>query len=189
MGFLELFLLAIALSMDAFAVSICKGLSLPRLSIKHYIIVGGYFGFFQGLMPLIGYALGASFETYIQSFAPWIAFGLLSFIGLCMIIESQKRDMSEDTQVREDFDKSFSFKCMLPLALATSIDALAAGISLAVLHVQIIWAVIIIGVTTFLFSALGIKIGHAFGSKHKSIAELLGGIILIILGIKILFGY
>ena len=178
MGFIELFILAVGLSMDAFAVSICKGLSVQRLRPRHALICGAYFGGFQALMPLIGWLLGRQFEELIKSIDHWIAFGLLVLIGANMIRESFGKD--------EEVNDSFSFKTMLPLAIATSIDALAVGVTFAFLEVQIVPAILLIGVTTFAISAAGVKIGNVFGAKYKSKAELAGGIILILLGIKIL---
>ena len=178
MGFIELFILAVGLSMDAFAVSICKGLSVQRLRPRHALICGAYFGGFQALMPLIGWLLGRQFEELIKSIDHWIAFGLLVLIGANMIRESFGKD--------EEVNDSFSFKTMLPLAIATSIDALAVGVTFAFLEVQIVPAISLIGVTTFAISAAGVKIGNVFGTKYKSKAELAGGIILILLGIKIL---
>lgn len=178
MSFIELFIIGIGLSMDAFAVAICKGLSTKKMSVTTPVAVGMYFGVFQALMPLIGYFLGANFKSYIVSFDHWIAFVLLFIIGTNMIKEA-----GEDNR---EADSSLSFKTMLPLAVATSIDALAVGVTFAFLSVKIIPAVTIIGATTFILSALGVKIGNIFGSKYKSKAELLGGIILILMGTKIL---
>ncbi|MEA4901408.1 manganese efflux pump MntP family protein [Desulfitobacterium sp.] len=178
MGFFELLTIAIGLSMDAFAVSISKGLSLKRMSYKHAVIVGLYFGIFQALMPVIGYFLGTQFKESITTLDHWIAFFLLSVIGLNMIRES--RDESEEV------DDSFNLKSMVILSVATSIDALAVGVTFAFLQVHIFSAVTIIGITTFLFSFVGVKIGNGFGTKFKSKAELAGGIILIGMGIKIL---
>lgn len=179
MGLLELFLTAVALSMDAFAVSVCKGLSTKKLKFKHYLIVGAYFGGFQALMPTIGYFLGKAFERYITAFDHWIAFGLLALIGANMIREALSGE-------QESSNDSFAIKTMLVMAVATSIDALAVGISFGVIDgVNIIAAVSFIGVTTFILSAVGLKIGNTFGSKYESKAELAGGIILILLGIKL----
>lgn len=179
MGIFDLIIIAIGLSMDAFAVSVCKGLSVQRVQVKHIASVGLYFGGFQALMPLIGYILGKQFESMITSVDHWIAFVLLSIIGGNMIREALNGD-------EEEMDDSFSFKTMIPLAVATSIDALAIGVTFAFLQVNIIPAVLIIGAITFGFSAAGIKIGNVFGAKYKSKAELAGGVILILLGIKIL---
>ncbi|MGN1422006.1 MAG: manganese efflux pump MntP family protein [Oscillospiraceae bacterium] len=180
MGIIELLLLAVGLSMDAFAVSICKGLSVSRLSPKHYLLVGAWFGGFQALMPLIGYFLGSTFEKYIVSFDHWIAFALLALIGGNMIRESLSKD-------EEDADGSFGFRSMLLLAVATSIDALAVGVTFALVSdVNIFASVGVIGVTTFLLSAVGLKIGNVFGAKYKSKAELVGGVILVLIGVKIL---
>lgn len=180
MGLLELFILAVGLSMDAFAVSVCKGLATQRVNPKHMIIAGIWFGGFQALMPLIGYFLGTAFEKYVTAVDHWIAFILLGAIGGNMIKEAFSGGENEA-------DGSFGFKTMLVMAIATSIDALAVGITFALLpDVNIVAAVSFIGVTTFILSAVGVKIGNVFGAKYKSKAELAGGIILIILGIKIL---
>ena len=178
MGILELFILAIGLSMDAFAVAICKGLSVQKLEIKHMLIVGAYFGGFQALMPAIGYLLGSQFEHLIVSVDHWIAFFLLLFIGGNMIKESRETDV-------EDLDDDFGFKTMLLLAIATSIDALAVGVTFAFLRVDIVAAVLFIGCITFICSAIGVKLGNVFGAKYKSKAELAGGVILILIGTKI----
>lgn len=174
----ELFILAVGLSMDAFAVSVCKGLSVKALKPKHMLIAGLYFGGFQALMPLIGYLLGVQFQSLIQEFDHWIAFVLLVLIGLSMIRESH--------ECPDELNDSFSFKTMLPLAVATSIDALAVGVTFAFLKVSIVPAVSFIGVTTFILSAAGIRIGNIFGAKYKSRAELIGGLVLILMGVKIL---
>lgn len=179
MGIWELILIAVGLSMDAFAVSICKGLSVKELKLKHALICGLYFGGFQALMPLIGYLLGSGFQQYITAFDHWIAFILLALIGANMIRESFSKE--EDNQ-----SSSFSPKTMLPLAIATSIDALAVGVTFAFLQTEIFSSISIIGVTTFILSAIGVKIGNIFGSKYKSKAELFGGIVLVLMGIKIL---
>ena len=179
MGLLELFLLALGLSMDAFAVSICKGLSVSRLQPRHMAICGLYFGGFQALMPLIGWFLGSQFQSLIVSVDHWIAFALLGVIGVNMIREALGHE-------EEEADPDFSFKAMLPMAIATSIDALAVGITFAFLDVQIVPAVSFIGVTTFICSAIGVKVGNVFGTKFKSKAEFLGGLVLVSLGIKIL---
>ncbi len=178
MSFIELLLLAVGLSMDAFAVSICKGLSVGRLKPRHCATAGAYFGGFQALMPLLGWLLGRQFEGLIKSVDHWIAFGLLGIIGANMIRESFGKD--------ENLNDSFSVKAMLPLAIATSIDALAVGVTFAFLDVNIILSVSLIGATTFAISAAGVKIGNVFGTKFKSKAELLGGAILVLLGMKIL---
>ena len=178
MGLLELFLLAVGLSMDAFAVSVCKGLSTHKLSWKHYLLIGAWFGGFQALMPFLGYLLGSTFEHYITAFDHWVAFVLLLLIGGNMIKES----FGEAEKLNDDF----GFKTMLMLAVATSIDALAVGITFAFLQVRIVPAALLIGVTTFCLSALGIYIGNRFGARYKSRAELAGGIILILIGVKIL---
>ncbi len=178
MSFIELFLIAVGLSMDAFAVSVCKGLSVKRLSPKHALLVGIYFGGFQFLMPVIGYLLGFRFEHIITNIDHWIAFVLLAFIGGNMIKESFGKS--------EELNDDFSFKTMLMMAVATSIDALAVGITFAFLSVRILPAAGLIGITTFIISGAGIYIGNVFGAKYKSRAELAGGVILILIGVKIL---
>lgn len=179
MNFISIFLLAIGLSMDAFAVAVCKGLATQKLDWKKMAIVGLWFGGFQALMPLIGYLLGTSFEQYIIAFDHWIAFALLALIGLNMIHESRSKE-------EETVDASFAFKPMLIMAIATSIDALAVGITLALRQVNVAFAATTIGATTFVVSAIGVKVGNLFGSKYKSTAEMVGGIILVLLGLKIL---
>lgn len=174
----ELFVIAVGLSADAFAVAVCKGLSVEKIQKKHTLIVGLYFGGFQALMPLIGYFLGSKFQSLITEFDHWIALILLSAIGINMIRESFSCDC-------EELDNSFSFKSMFPMAIATSIDALAVGITFAFLSVDIVPAVSFIGVITFILSAIGLMIGNKFGSKFKSKAELLGGIVLVLMGVKI----
>ena len=174
MSLLELFILAVGLSMDAFAVAVCKGLG----------IVGLYFGGFQAGMPLIGYFLGLQFKDYIMSVDHWIAFILLSFLGIKMIQEALSKEDDEDE--KQDEKEMLSFKNMSVLAIATSIDALAVGITLAFLQVDIVPAVSFIGITTFVLSIIGVKIGNVFGIKYKSKAEFVGGIILIFMGVKIL---
>ena len=180
MTLVELFILALGLSMDAFAVSICKGLSMDKMSVKSSVVVGLWFGGFQAFMPLLGFLLGTRFKDYITSFDHCVAFVLLGLIGANMIKESLSSD-------DESMDCSLAFSKMLPLAIATSIDALAVGITFAFLRVDIIPAVSFIGVVTFILSGLGVCVGNIFGAKYKSKAEFLGGLILIILGIKILF--
>lgn len=179
MGLFDLIVIAIGLSMDAFAVSICKGLSVGKVKPTHYLSVGLWFGGFQALMPLIGYLLGKQFESLITSIDHWIAFVLLAIIGGNMIREALGDE-------EESLDNSFSFKTMLPLAVATSIDALAIGVTFAFLRVKILPAVLLIGATTFVISAGGLKIGNTFGTKYKANAEIAGGVILILLGVKIL---
>ncbi|MBP0960487.1 MAG: manganese efflux pump, partial [Oscillospiraceae bacterium] len=160
MSFSELLLIAIGLSMDAFAVAVCKGLSVGKTKVRHYIITGLWFGGFQALMPFLGYLLGTTFEKYIVAFDHWIAFILLSVIGINMIKEGFSKEENET-------DASFSFKNMLLLAIATSIDALAVGVTFALLpDVNIFHAVSLIGMTTFILSAIGIKIGSVFGMKY-----------------------
>ena len=179
MGLLELFILAVGLSMDAFAVSVCKGLAMPKITLKKTLIVGIWFGGFQALMPALGYLLGVQFRDKITAIDHWIAFILLGLIGANMIKEACSGECEQEND-------SLDFRTMLLLAVATSIDALAFGITFAFLNVHLLWAVSFIGVTTFTLSAIGVKIGNIFGTRYKSKAELAGGIILIVLGCKIL---
>ncbi|MDO4267272.1 MAG: manganese efflux pump MntP family protein [Eubacteriales bacterium] len=179
MSLIELFIIAVGLSMDAFAVSICKGLSMRSMSLKNALIIGLYFGSFQALMPLTGYLLGVSFQKTITAYDHWIAFILLGIIGVNMIREA----MSEE---EESCDASVRAKDMLVLAVATSIDALAVGVTFAFLQVQIVPAISFIGCTTFLLSIAGVKAGTVFGCRYKSRAELFGGAVLILMGFKIL---
>ena len=178
MTLIELFILAVGLSMDAMAVAICKGLSVQKLKPRHALITGLYFGGFQAGMPLIGYFLGRSFQSYIESVDHWIAFVLLALIGANMIKESFGG--------AEECNCSFCPKAMLPMAVATSIDALAVGVTFAFLNVSIVPAVSFIGVITFSLSVVGVYVGHLFGAKFKSKAELTGGIVLILMGLRIL---
>ncbi|MGL5693750.1 MAG: manganese efflux pump MntP family protein [Peptostreptococcaceae bacterium] len=184
MGLIELFVLAVGLSMDAFAVAVCKGLSMRKITLKKAAIVGLYFGIFQGGMPLIGYFLGVQFKDYIMNIDHWIAFILLGFLGIKMIQEALSKD--EDDDIVQDEKEMLSFKNMVVLAIATSIDALAVGITLAFLQVDIVPAVLFIGIVTFVLSMIGVKIGNVFGTKYKSKAEFAGGLILICIGSKIL---
>lgn len=187
MGIIELVLIAIGLSMDAFAVSICKGLAMPKMSWKSAGIIGLYFGAFQALMPLIGYFLGISFQDKIMVIDHWIAFVLLAIIGINMIREAlEKESDSCDLTECEEEKCDLRVKTMLVLAVATSIDALAVGITFAFLQVNIVPAVTLIGVITLVCSIGGVKIGNVFGTRYKSRAELAGGIILILIGLKIL---
>lgn len=180
----ELMLLAIAVSMDAFAVSICKGLAMKKVTVKEGLICGVWFGGFQALMPLIGFFLGVLFAKVIQTVDHWVAFALLVFIGFSMIKEtfSKKPDSGESEN-----DADLSAKTMFVMAVATSIDALAVGISLAMIdNVNIVNAVFLIGVFTFVFCIIGVKIGNVFGGRFEKKAKIAGGIILILLGVKIL---
>ncbi|MCI8620448.1 MAG: manganese efflux pump [Clostridia bacterium] len=178
MGILEILLISIGLAMDAFAVSICKGLSIKDLKAKNIIIIGLYFGIFQAGMPLIGFLLGKGFESFVTQIDHWIAFGLLSIIGVNMILETLKKE--------ENINSDIGFKTMILLAIATSIDALAVGITFAFLEANIIGAIFTIGIVTFVISALGVMIGSKFGDKFEKKAQILGGIILIGMGIHIL---
>ena len=179
MGLLELFILAVGLSMDAFAVSVCKGLAMPKISVKKAVIVGIWFGGFQALMPALGYLLGSQFKDSITAVDHWIAFILLGIIGGNMIREACSGECEKEND-------SLDIKTMFLLAVATSIDALAVGITFAFLKVNIVAAASFIGATTFIISAAGVKIGNIFGTKYKAKAELAGGVILILLGLKIL---
>lgn len=178
MSLWELLVIAVGLSMDAFAVSVCKGLSVQKVKPKHYLIVAAYFGGFQALMPLLGYLLGVRFEVMVANVDHWIAFVLLGLIGANMVRESRAGE--------EKLDDSFTVSTMLLLAVATSIDALAIGVTFAFLGVNIVEAIILIGITTGIISGVGLKIGNVFGSRYKSKAEMAGGIVLILMGIKIL---
>ena len=179
MSLITLFITAVGLSMDAFAVSICKGLAMKKHSWKKAIIIGLWFGGFQALMPVIGYFLGSSFESYVNFIDHWIAFVLLSLIGASMIKEAL-------SAAEESVNDSVDAKTMFLLAIATSIDALAVGVTYAFLQVQIVPAVTFIGVITLILSIVGVKIGNVFGTKYKAKAEITGGVILILMGIKIL---
>lgn len=179
MSIWELFIIAVGLSMDAFAVSVCKGLSAGRVRVSHALTAGIWFGGFQALMPFLGWLLGSRFQSFITSIDHWIAFLLLGLIGANMVRESR-------SQEEEEVGASFSPKAMLPLAVATSIDALTVGITFAFLRVNIYWAIALIGVTTFVLSAIGVKAGGVVGERGKSRAELAGGIVLILMGCKIL---
>lgn len=180
MGIGELLLIGIGLSMDAFAASVCQGLKMRKISPKQTLIIALFFGGFQALMPLIGWVLGKQFETYITSIDHWIAFVLLAFIGGKMVFDALKQEDDDKD------DSPFSVREIFLLAIATSIDALAVGITFAFLQTNIWVSISIIGCTTFLLSAVGVFIGHKFGTKHKNKAELAGGIILILIGLKIL---
>lgn len=180
MTVVELFLIAVGVSMDAFAVSICKGLSVRKLRPRHAFSVAMWFGGFQALMPLLGYFVGIRFSDFVTEVDHWIAFALLSVIGANMIKESR------DSSAECEHDSDYSFRKMLALALATSIDALAIGVSFAFLKINIWTAILLIGVTTAMFSGVGLKIGNVFGCRYKSKAEMTGGLILIIMGVRIL---
>lgn len=179
MNFLTLFTIAVGLSMDAFAVSICKGLAMKKITLRKALIVGLWFGGFQALMPLIGYLLGVQFQSKITAVDHWIAFLLLCFIGINMIREACSKE-------EEQTNDSLAVKDMLILAIATSIDALAVGVTFAFLQVNILPAITFIGITTLVLSLIGVKIGNVFGTRYKSKAELAGGIILVLIGVKIL---
>ena len=179
MGIIELILLSIGLGMDAFAVSVCKGISMKKMNWKKACIIGLYFGGFQAIMPVIGYFFGSSFESIITNIDHWIAFILLAIIGAKMIQEAFQKE-------EEEYNEDISVKTMIVLSIATSIDALAVGITFAFLKVNLLLAITLIGTITFILSVIGTKIGNRFGDKYKSKAKLAGGIILIIIGLKIL---
>ena len=179
MGLTEIIILSIGLSMDAFAVAMCKGLSMKKMSWKKAMIIALYFGIFQAVMPLIGYGLGIKFQQSIANIDHWIAFILLTIIGVNMLKEIWNKAESENND-------NVDFKSMIVLAIATSIDALAIGITFAFLKCNIVFSVTCICITTFLLSLIGVKIGNIFGAKYEKKAQLIGGLILILLGIKIL---
>ena len=181
MGLVELFILAVGLSMDAFAVSVCKGLATKNINVKQMVLAGVWFGGFQALMPVIGYLLGQAFAGAIKKYDHWVAFVLLVFIGGNMI-----REAFSDGDGSNESNDSFGAKTMLIMAVATSIDALAVGVTFAFLQVNIFAAVAMIGMTTFMLSFVGVKVGNVFGAKYEKKAELSGGIILILIGLKIL---
>lgn len=183
MGIYQLIILAVSLSMDAFAIAICKGLALGKIMVRQAALVGLYFGISQAAMPTIGYFLGISFRDYIESFDHWIAFGLLAFLGVRMIVEALRGDDDEECSC------SLGFREMALLAIATSIDALAAGISLSVLGASIAIAATFIGITTFTLSFAGVYVGGIFGEKFKTPAEIAGGAALVCLGIKVLIDH
>ena len=189
MDLITLLSISVALSMDAFSVSICKGLATKKFSLKTALLCGLWFGSFQALMPVIGFFLGSQFEHFITNIDHWIAFALLSFIGINMIREALNENEITDVgqqPIADNQGTSTGFKTMLGLAIATSIDALAVGVTFAFLKVNIWFSVMIIGITTFLFSFVGVKIGNVFGSRYSKTAEIIGGVILILLGLKIL---
>ena len=184
MGFIELFLTGVGLSMDAFAVAICKGLGMRKIRWRDALVIALFFGGFQALMPLIGWLLGSQFQQYITSIDHWIAFILLGFIGGKMMVEAVREWNEEETV--EVMDAPIDHKNMFVLAVATSIDALAVGITFAFLNTPIIEAITIIGITTMVLSIIGVIVGNFFGSRYKSKAEFIGGLILVLLGLKIL---
>ncbi len=183
LGIIEILLIAVGLSMDAFAVSLCKGLKMQRVNHRHAFVISLFFGGFQALMPLIGWVLGSQFERYIAAIDHWVAFALLAIVGTKMIIEAVKGESEEQDCSNDHLD----LKELVILAVATSIDALAVGISFAFLDVKILPAVLLIGLTTFVLSYAGVALGNRFGSRYKSKAELAGGVILVLIGLKILF--
>jgi putative Mn2+ efflux pump MntP len=195
MSWIELFLLAAGLSMDAFAVAVCLGLTMAKVSVKKALIVGLYFGAFQAGMPVIGYILGKQFSNQVTNFSHWVVFALLAFLGAKMIWDSLKKEKCDGKECKSRkctkcinirHEASLNFSKMIPLALATSVDAMAVGVSFAFLQVSIVPAISLIGVVTLVVSTVGVKIGNAFGAKFKSKAELAGGIILILMGVWVL---
>ncbi len=178
MSLFDLIMIGISLSMDAFAVSICKGLSVRKVQLSHALICGAWFGAFQAIMPSFGYFLGSRFEHLFNSVGPWVAFILLAVIGVNMVRESFGGD--------ETVDNDFSAKAMLPLAVATSIDAFAVGVSFAAMEANIVVAALLIGCTTFTLSAIGVKVGAVFGDKYRAVSERIGGLVLILIGLKTL---
>ncbi len=184
MGLVELLLISVGLAMDAFAVAVCKGLNMRKINYRHALIIALFFGGFQALMPFIGWLVGTRFASYIDKYDHYVAFVLLAFIGVKMIIDALRGE--EECKDCNDADK-LDIKELLVLAVATSIDALAVGVTFALLpELNIVWSVAIIGVITFLISALGVVIGNRFGSKYQQKAELAGGIILVLIGVKFL---
>lgn len=178
MSLFDLIMIGISLSMDAFAVSICKGLSVRKVQLSHALICGAWFGAFQAIMPSFGYFLGSRFEHLFNSVGPWVAFILLAVIGVNMVRESFDGD--------ETVDNDFSAKAMLPLAVATSIDAFAVGVGFAAMEANIVVAALLIGCTTFTLSAIGVKVGAVFGDKYRAVSERIGGLVLILIGLKTL---
>ena len=179
MGFLELMLLAVGLSMDALAVSICKGLAMDRVTLGRMVLVGLWFGGFQGLMPLLGWLLGSRFSLYITAIDHWIAFALLAILGINMLREARSGDT-------EEASASLGFRVMFAMAVATSIDALAVGITFAFLRVDIVMSVGLISATTFVLALAGVVVGHRFGARYEKAATIAGGIVLVLIGTKIL---
>lgn len=180
MGLGDLVIIAVSLSMDAFAVSICKGLSVSRVRLRHALVCGLWFGAFQSLMPSLGYLLGSQFSDILSQVGCWVAFILLAVIGVNMVKESFDK--------HEELDDDFSAKAMLPLAVATSIDALAVGVGFAAIRVRIVPAVLLIGCITCVLSAIGVKVGALFGARYRAPAERIGGIVLVLMGLKTLLG-
>ncbi len=186
MGFVEIFLIGVGLSMDAFAVSVCKGLSMKRVNYKHALVISLFFGVFQAIMPTIGWALGSQLKVFIDPIDHWIAFGLLAFVGGKMIWDTL-HDSKEDDKTNEEF--KLDIKELFMLAIATSIDALATGIMFAIVQVEIVSTVLLIGCTTFAISFVGVVIGNKFGSKYEKASNIIGGIVLILIGIKVLIDH
>lgn len=186
MGFLELLLIGVGLSMDAFAVAVCQGLCMPKLNLRYAAVIALFFGGFQALMPFVGWIFGKQFESYITRFDHWIAFFLLAFLGSKMIWDVTAGKQNNEMENASTQSIRLDLKELFLLAVATSIDALAVGISFAFLQVQILYAITIIGCTTFVLSAVGVLAGHTFGSRYADRAALAGGGILILIGLKIL---
>lgn len=184
MGFVELFLIAVGLSMDAFAVSVCKGLCMKRLDVRQAAVIALFFGGFQAFMPLVGWALGTQFERYITPVDHWIAFGLLALIGSKMLWDAFHEDGDEGMACPAD--GKLDLRELVMLAIATSIDALAVGITFAFLRVDIVLSVGLIGATTFVLALVGVAVGHRFGARYEKPATIVGGVVLILIGLKIL---
>lgn len=183
MGLVEIFLIGVGLSMDAFAVSVCKGLSMKRVNYKHALIIALFFGVFQAIMPTIGWALGSRLKALIDPIDHWIAFGLLAFVGGKMLWDALF-GTSDDCETDREF--KLDIKELFMLAIATSIDALATGIMFALVQVEIVSTVLLIGCTTFVISFVGVMIGNKFGSRYEKASNIIGGIVLILIGIKVL---
>lgn len=187
MNLMGIFLIGVGLSMDAFAVAITKGITMKELNVKNAVKIAGFFGIFQGIMPLIGWLVGVRFSVYVEKFDHWIAFILLAFIGGKMVYEAYKNEDECAVAVVSDKEEVLNYKELLLLAIATSIDALAVGVSFAFLQVEIIKSVILIGITTFAISFIGVVMGRKLGCLFQKGAEIFGGIILMLIGLKILF--
>ena len=186
MSWIEIFLLAVGLSMDAFAVSVCKGLALRKPKVKEMLLVGLYFGVAQAVMPTLGYFLGSVFSSFVSNLAPWIAFVLLAFIGGKMLWETFHDEEGDKMKAEASYGAVLEHRELFVLAIATSIDALAVGVTFAFLEVNLLPSVTLIGCTTFVISAVGVKLGSIFGSRYEKKATIAGGVILILIGVKIL---
>ena len=186
MDIVGLLVIGVGLSMDAFAVALCKGLGMKRVNYTHALIIAAFFGVFQALMPLIGWALGTQFERFITPIDHWIAFGLLAFIGAKMLIDAFRSGKSEEEDAQDTSQEKLDIRELFMLAIATSIEALAVGITFAFLHVNIVFSASVIGLTTFVISLAGVVIGNKFGARFEKPATIIGGVVLILIGVKIL---